>query len=253
MDKMILPAQMEYTESYIPPHCRRPRMRTVNKEITVRIPCVKQAEAPIAFRHSECGFRKIVEYRLWDGRLFWRAYKYHKNHWLEYSLEDLKTKFTKWAYIYAGDTEEEARENIEHAAHRFLVLNNEEVWVEIGEPRCEIITFGLGHNHAETGLFIAQSYNENIAAERYFNALQRGEAVKTALEIAMARGDTNSIEGIKNSRSIEVMIPEAVHCNPAVEAGTGNPIFKEVENIIRSSPDSYTAGMIIMAKTEERV
>ena len=46
-----------------------------------------------------------------------------------------------------------------------------------------IFTFGLGHNHASTALFIEMYYNANVPSSRYFAANQREEAIAKAKEI----------------------------------------------------------------------
>ena len=49
--------------------------------------------------------------------------------------------------------------------------------------------------------------------------LQREEAIKYTKEKALKRGDTDDLERIGESYNIEVLIPEAVKCNPQIEHG----------------------------------
>ena len=94
------------------------------------------------------------------------------------------------------------------------------MWTVTGEPRYVVNTFGLGHNHGGTGLFVEEYYNQNIAASNYFSALDGDKAVAYANKVAERRGDTNDVG--KFEKMIEVLIPEAVTIRPEVEHGEGD-------------------------------
>ncbi|MCY9865035.1 hypothetical protein OTK49_21185 [Vibrio coralliirubri] len=85
------------------------------------------------------------------------------------------------------------------------------------EPRYYVITFGLCNNHGGTSLSLTSHYNSGIPSKCYFSAAQREDAVKYALNVAKNRGDTESFESIKNADMIEVLMPEMVKVNPAVD------------------------------------
>lgn len=73
-----------------------------------------------------------------------------------------------------------------------------------------VTIFGLGHNHGGTGFFIEYHYNPNISSKNYFNALEREKAITYGKQIALNRGDTDSIEGMGEHDIIEVLMPEMV-------------------------------------------
>ena len=55
----------------------------------------------------------------------------------------------------------------QEAAKRYLIVDGS-VWLRCGEPRYVVNTFGLGHNHGGTGLFVEEFYNSNISNTNYF-------------------------------------------------------------------------------------
>ena len=115
------------------------------------------------------------------------------------------------------------------------------------EPKYVINTFGLGHNHGSTAMFIENCYNPNISKHNYFNALQRNEAIKYGKDVALRRGDTDSIDRIGSGINIEVLIPEAVKANPMNEAGDGDSFINNAEQIISNSNDALEAGLLLIA------
>ena len=134
-------------------------------------------------------------------------------------------------------------------AKRYLLIDGA-VWGESGEPRYVVNTFGLGHNHGGTGLFVDEYYNPNIAASNYFSALDGDKAVAYANKVAERRGDTNDVG--KFEKMIEVLIPEAVTIRPEAEHGEGDPFINKINAITEAAPDSTTAGLLaIMATAQE--
>lgn len=126
------------------------------------------------------------------------------------------------------------------------IFSGGKVWDEVGEPRYEIITFGLGHNHGGTGLFITKHYNPNISKDRYFSALDYDLAVKTANEIAERRGDTDDV-GKFGEKRIEVLMPEMVHCDPRKQHGDGSDFLNTVEAITNGAKDTTEAAILTFA------
>ena len=109
-----------------------------------------------------------------------------------------------------------------------------------------IITFGLGHNHGGTGFFITYHYNSNIGNKNYFNALEREDAISYGKQVALNRGDTESVErmGIKN---IEVKMPEMVRRSPQQEHGEGDPFINSINAITEGATSAMEAGILSMA------
>lgn len=257
MEFIKLPANYEYVERYIPPRCRKERERIIRSDCEVNVPSVAAEEAPVAFRHKDCWFPKLVVYRWWNGRLYHRIpyrTKYcNANGW--YPLRKLKTSFVK-TYFPTYDQKQskaECLDALNKESGSYLIINRNEVWHTCGEPRYVIMTFGLGGNHASTALMIDNEYNRNIPGARYFNALDRDAAVKEAVRVALARGDTDSVASIKRSWKISVLIPEAVHCDPSKEAGPGDPFLNKLENLTEVAKDPIIGGLLVIAATHQEI
>lgn len=145
----------------------------------------------------------------------------------------------------------------------FIVVENR-LYVETsgfgtGEPRYAIYTFGLGHNHGGTSLSIDFSYNGNISKNRYFRADEYEQAIAKVIDIALNRGDTESVKMIKKdheskrSNYIEIIDSSAVQLHPSEEAGDGDPFMNEIESLINGSPDTLTAGLGVIAATANQI
>lgn len=245
-----------FRESYIPPRCRKPRVRVTHGTCMVEVPSVSYQEAPVAMRHKACHFPNVREYRWYKQALYAHArygdYLSMAEGWLP--MEELKCRLLR-EYVPAHEVkanETEAIQACQEWADRYLIVNGEEVWVRIGEPRYVIATFGLGHNHASTALMISNCYNENIRGDYYFNAMEAEKAVARCVEVAKARGDTNSVDNIRRSWKIEVLIPEAVRCNPAEEAGPGDPFINLLDEITKKSDSPSEAAALAFAAAGRR-
>lgn len=252
-----LDADYAYRESYIPPRCHKPRIREIRETCTVRVPSVKSEEAPVAMRHRRCWFPEIQEYRWFGEHLYARApySRYLSNAKGWYPLEELEHRFQKSCIptFEIKNSEKEAIEACQEQADRYIILDQEQVWERIGEPRYVIATFGLGHNHASTALMIDNSYNGNIRGDYYFSALEREKAVERCIEVAMARGDTESIDRIRDSWEIEVLIPEAVRCNPAAETGAGNDYLNLMEEMVKLSNNPTEAALLAIISAGTKI
>ncbi|MBQ6671988.1 MAG: hypothetical protein IJM73_02045 [Spirochaetales bacterium] len=108
-----------------------------------------------------------------------------------------------------------------------------------------IQTFGLGHNHGCTALFVEEFYNRNIPNINYFNALDGDRAVAEMNRIAASRGDTESIG--RYDKMIEVLMPETVRRRPIKEHDKGDEFINKLNAISEAAPDALTAGLLIMA------
>lgn len=270
-----------YTESYIPKRCRKYRKNCVKGETTVNIAEVNISDKnfPVAFIVKDYGWRyeegapdaifDILpkEIRVYKGRLYSRVrandFCCRAEGWatVERLIVHL-TPDTPWGF--SGEpTPSDARDIISFkeeqisylkaSVKKWLIVNNDEtgipeVWKKTTEPMYQIITFGLGHNHASTTFSIVNCYNSNLSRKAYFTALQRDEMIKACVETAIRRGDTNSVPRIKeNEETIEVLMPEMVKRNPNKEHGDGNPIHNALEAIAEGSSSSAEAAVLAMA------
>lgn len=115
--------------------------------------------------------------------------------------------------VIVEENKKEVRRMLRNSAKHYIYFDRK-FWSVCGEPRYNIITFGLGHNHGGTGFFIEYEYNPNISSKNYFSALQRNEAIAYGKSVALNRGDTESVDGIGKYDNIEVVMPEMVKVNP---------------------------------------
>ncbi len=251
------PVEVTYNESYLPPRCRKPRYRKAKKSCIVRVRCVTKDEAPVAFFLSDYCHKQegTVKIRLYRGRLYQlETVQRYAPDTPEYTWN---REFVGWGpitvdrlrpcnYNTCQSFKEQYAELRKEASRRLIVDGL--VWHECGEPMYEIITFGLGHNHGGSGLFVATCYNPNISKDRYFNALQGDEAVAAFNAIAQRRGDTDSVG--RYGKMIEVLIPECVKRNPKKEHGDGDPFLNTLNAITDNASSPMEAGLLaIMATT----
>ena len=148
--------------------------------------------------------------------------------------------------IVISENKEEVEQSIIDAAKNYINFEGK-FWGACGEPRYVINTFGLGHNHGGTGMFIEYWYNDNIPNSNYFNALQREAAISYGKSIAIGRGDTESVDEIGKYDNIEVCIPEMVKVDPVAQHGKGDEFMNAMEEIIKGSSDANEAGMLCFA------
>lgn len=277
-----------YTEAYIPPRCRKPRYRDTQGETVIEIPVVKQEDAPIAFRHPSAqlsyamgedyygcpeGADRLeymksltqMEYRFWNGTLYTRQHMGELvcggRGWRSVEdLEDRLSTYNRYRYFFTlgkcPETKEDMEAAINSGATRYLLIdgsNGTEVWTQADEPMYEYVTFGLGHNHGGTGLFITNHYNPNIPNTHYFNALHREDAVNAAVSAALLRGDDKSVNCIRSTEIIEVLMPECVKRNPMKDHGEGDPFLNKLNAITEIADSAFDAGLLVIAETAKNL
>lgn len=236
----------KWSEGYLPTKRHRVlRYREAEAVVEVEIPEVTRGDAPVAFRiHSPLGGHPS-ELRWWGKRLWKRALKNHAHAPEWETVEDLPARISyNDHYGSKKDKDAIAGHFVEKAAS-FLIIDGE-VYESQGEPRYCLYTFGLGHNHGGSALSVDYRYNPNISKHRYFNALDKDKAISEAKRIALARGDDQSVDSM-GDEWIEVLIPEAVRCNPMAEHGDGDPFINKIEALTEGSPDVMIAGFMAMA------
>ena len=246
MEKLKIKCNYDYRTETIPPRCRKPRVIDVHGKMTLNIPIVGINDAPIVMRYREYD-NKVVEFRSFQKKLFVKMTAHDFNcQWTGQSTEEmLIQRFSHHRFFGIIENEESAKKELRKRAHDYFILDGE-VWERKGEPRYCIYTFGLGHNHAETCVSISTYFNSNIPKERYFSALEYDAAIEKAVEIAKTRGDTNSIDRIKQSEKIEVLDPSAVKVKPRLHKG-GDRILDHAEAMIEGSSSAAEAALFLMA------
>lgn len=250
---MKIKTWIKYEESYLPPRCRKLRYRECEDFINVTLKEVDPAELQLAFEdNSYSGKGKIYFYcgKLWSKQKMWSGVEEcgckTALEWLVWCHENCSA-FFKSSYdreYYGEDTSREAVVKAARDSVKEYILVDGELYKITAEPRYEIDTFGLGHNHGGTGLFCEYCYNPNISNERYFSALQGEQAVAYANKVAAGRGDTKDVGRFKPF--IVVHMPELVKVKPNKQHGNGNALLNGMENIVQNSSSTTEAGLMCM-------
>lgn len=249
----------KYNVGYLPTkRCRKLRYKEQEEYIDFNIKEISKTELEAAFDTG------IMIYS-YDNRL-WREATERDIH-----CEDEKNPMTALeALIYAGitystyfgkcyeypydESKVEQRKDVitraEKDMNNYLIVDDV-LYTTTSEPMYCIHTFGLGHNYAGIGtsLSVTNMYNPNISKERYFNALEYDKAVNKALNIALNRGDTDSLKYIKGTLRIKVFNNKYITRNPEHEHGNGNEFINNIESIVDSSKDVTEAALLTIALT----
>lgn len=222
----------------------------VNGNVSLSVPSVSSQEAPVAFVLSDYSSKedKQTEIRLWNG-LLWRMYTDWDRRGQDavrttnFGPEHLKSLLhPSLPYGYARNRQECVKRYRDET--KCYILIDGCIWERCGEPRYVVNTFGLGHNHGGTSLFVVNSYNPNIPNKNYFSALDGERAVAYANEVASRRGDTKDVGTFE--ASIKVLLPEAVTIRPMEEHGEGDKFMNKINAITEAAPDATTAGLLAM-------
>jgi len=261
---MKISAKIKYYEKYQPTKRHRiPRLREKKEIIEVELREIKKENLRLALVVTdyksyidEKGVNRFgpvnIEYYAIDQKLFVQKRDTHGAlDRGEYSLKSLIEHiegYEKWGGWHSNDSEltrDVVTQDLQEFLNSHIVIAGK-VYVESPEPRYVVNTFGLGHNHGGTCMFIEHFYNENISKNNYFNALQREEAISYANAVAKRRGDSNDVGRFGEVRNIQVLMPEIIRCNPQKEHGEGNPFLNSIEDMVQSSNSSLEAGLLVM-------
>lgn len=173
---MQVNVKYEYTELYLPtPRCRKYRSRDAKKSCETEVKEVKASELVPAFTVDEyvCPIYEKRHIYAFDGAL-WELDRYSEHHarksW--YDLTPCNEDYI--AYLLTPDrweihefrTETEKIEEVIHNKSKNYLICNGKLYRKTTEPMYGIFTFGLGHNHASTALFIEMYYNANYGHYR---------------------------------------------------------------------------------------
>ena len=237
---------IDYFVPYIPPRCRKTRYEHKRETIRVSVRSVSSSDAPVAFRLSDYSHvsNKTTEVRHYAGKLYIKRRGYRDGSWyVDIPPSDLHFG-PDVSYLTEERTRDACVSSCKDAARHYLLIDGV-VWELTGEPRYVVNTFGLGHNHGGTGLFVDCWYNDNIPNSNYFSAIDGPRAVAYANEVAERRGDTNDVG--RFHEMIEVVLPQCVKIKPMKEHGTGCPIINAFNDIANSSSSASEAGILALA------
>lgn len=270
---MLLDVKFWSKEQYLPTkRHRKLRTRYVQNSMEVEIKEVTAQEFPVSFVVKTYDWRwenneNSARYGMFDTEIrtynekLWKAIRYsdcvsHASGWVPISyiahkLEDRThfwkggDDFTEASIVRADDVAEHQKAILGRAAN--YVIFDGKVWTTCGEPMYVVNTFGLGHNHGGTGLFVDYYYNENICNKNYFNALEREQAIAYGKQVAEQRGDTENIETIEKHADIEVLMPQMVKRNPQKDHGNGDPFINSMETLISNSNSVEESQILCLA------
>lgn len=251
---MKIKTWIKYEESYLPPRCRKMRYRECEEYVDINLAETTMENMKLAFEdNSYSGKGKI--------------YFFHNKLWTKAKITDICAPSDEDIYSSSLDALIYWREHSscffprawrdgEHPDKKHMVamarketrdflLVDGELYKVTSEPRYEIVTFGLGHNHGGTGMFCSYNYNPNIRKESYFSALQGEQAVAYANKVAAGRGDTKDVGKFKPF--IVCHMPELVKVKPNKQHGNGNDFMNAMENVINNSDSQAEAGIMCIA------
>lgn len=238
-----------YYEPYLPPRCRKLRYEKREEVLPVGIPSVTAEDAPVAFRLSDFHYERMEqkpEVRAFRGKLYERMTMnnvYAHGGFDSVKPEQLADHIRIWITLSTDRTRELVTKEMRKEARQYIIVDGC-VWRECGEPRYVVNTFGLGHNHGGTGLFVEKSYNPNIPNRNYFSALDGDKAVAWANQVAERRGDTKDVGRFETM--IEVLLPEMVKVKPMQQHGDGDPFLNRLYSITEHSESASEAGIMAM-------
>lgn len=261
-----------YSAQEVPPRCRKVRSVVKEGKTTIEIREIKSVDAPVAIRAKgvirfDASRPYVIDYRWFDGAL-WTAMScinaepnsLDANQNPEpYSrfpdvLDIRHERALEFGYYWFSDrpSEQDVLADISSMASSNLLIDGVPYRLA-GEPRYVVMTFGLGHNHGGTACMVDSGYNSNIPHSRYFSLLNRSKALVLATQIASERGDTKSLPMTVNGPAIEVLIPEAIRVNPAVQHSDGDPFLNALDTITTSTASTQEAGLACLALAMSQV
>ena len=285
---MNLKVDFTYEEKYLrTSRCRKPLARTREGIYELAIKDLAKAECPIAavVHDMKSVYEGATTTADFEGngeyKMFAEPYRVHNGKFykfcrasygaaistaqteLKYVIADIKSDLYRYSLyekenlfsdksVYISDNLSEIVDNMQARANKYISLDGE-LWKECGEPRYVVNTFGLGHNHGGTAMFIEEFYNSNISSKNYFNAVDRDKAITYAKETAIARGDTDSVKRIGKMENIEVLIPEFFKVDPEKEHGEGNAFLNLLEDMVTSSNNATEAGILVTLATASEI
>jgi len=123
---------------------------------------------------------------------------------IENTIENLK-HCNKNCSSFFGFNEDDTREKMINKAiediNRYLLIDDE-LYIKTFKPFYRVYTFGLGNNHAGIGTSLSicdKAFQYHANEEFIFEVGDREKALNYAIDVAIRRGDTDSIDYIKNT------------------------------------------------------
>jgi len=199
---MKIKTWFKYEVPYLPPRCRKFRYERKEEYIDLNLREVSSDKLVLAYEDkSYNGKGKIYRYagKLWAKRKL-DSYVKREYKKIKTPLEWLIYHNMHYTTYFAGrfSDKDTSRETVLKRAKddlRELILVDGELYEQTIKPEYFILTFGLGHNHGGTGLFV--EYPARRDCGWHFPATKGKEAVALANKIAEKRGDTDDVGKFK--------------------------------------------------------
>ena len=187
---------IKYMEEYYPPKCRKPRFEEKETYEDIELQEVKKSEVKLLYKVE------TELYYSYNGVLYRKACSSNiSNFKIEDPLENLKychencsTYFGFEPYCTLIEMKTRAYKDLK----KYLLIDGI-LYTKANTPMYEINTFGMGNNHGSTSLSVSETHTPH---EYNFYANERNLAISKAIEIAKKRGDTDSLNRIRECKKI---------------------------------------------------
>lgn len=219
---MKIETTIKFYEVYIPPRCRKTRYKEITKVVSRTIKETTFDSLKLAF----IDLTTNVEYYLYNGKIYKREIfnpNFAFDETITNSIDNLKAWRKNGSAYYASqktfdcedyknyESEKDLLKKLKKEFNSYLIVDNELYVEEPRKPIFNIMTFGLGHNHGGTSIFVDYTKRPKFLKKSrpnyYFYISEWEKAKDRAIEVALNRGDTNYIEYLSRPL-IDIKIPE---------------------------------------------
>lgn len=190
-------------EPFVPPRCRKPRVKLKPCMLTARLRQYDASEAPVVFRVKDRTSTR--EYRLADGALYIKAPGVASGWaaWVETRIDKffLLEEGEPWSDCTRRFTEFSLQKNLDKKLED-MVLIGDELWTASGMPCYRVLVFGdgsvsVGHEmRSEEGLR-RESGRDWEYCRSFFAPSDKERAERRAIELADGRGDLFFLDEIE--------------------------------------------------------
>ena len=260
---MKIKINIMYEEGYLPTErCRKLRYRDKKETVLTEIKEMALADMELIFHVKNNSWEPDTDvYAVKGSPVLWAKVR-KRGESKDVTVENLITGLEKTSYYYARrnyktgrmETRDEVIKRLTEDSEKKLLVDGK-LYEQVEEPMYCIYTFGLGHNHGGIGtsLSIVWHYNCNISHRAYFSALELEKAREEAIKTAVMRGDTDSLEYIRNCNTITVYHPEYVTRNPAKNHGDGEEFLNQLKEMVAASDSPCEAALLAMTSVARKI
>lgn len=208
LDFLIITADISYSPFRTPPRCRKPRQIAETFTYRMSIPSVTGDDAPVAVQ-LPAGSYGFTELRAWNGALYGQVTVNGNPDSAGVIAGSDQLPAVMKFNSFGEHEKDQAIADFERSRANLLIIDGE-VWSFTEEPVYRILTLGMGSNHGGTVVDIRAWAAGLYSPARCFSVLEPAAAIAAAIETALGRGDTASVETIKEVPRVTVLIPTAL-------------------------------------------